>query len=144
MVIGARTFPITLQYPEMFPFSAPSVFPRGEITRWSSHQFGAGGELCLEFGPDNWTEEMTGVQMIESAHRLLSSENPPEGRGQIVVSRHVDTLGQRLRGTYTRLLVTRGIADWFASVPARPAVTGNLLTLYHAKSSTYVLKDIRD
>src|SRR5208282_5261860 len=76
IAVGNRTFPIFLRYPDTFPFSPPSVFPRGDNSRWSSHQFGAGGELCLEYGPDNWTPDMTGVLMIESAHRLLSLENP--------------------------------------------------------------------
>lgn len=90
---GNRVFPIFLRYPDMFPYSPPSVFPRGDGSRWSSHQFGAGGELCLEFGPDNWTPNMTGIQMIESAHRLLSLENPTSSEEAAIASRHVETLG---------------------------------------------------
>ena len=97
IAVGDRIFPIFLRYPEMFPFSPPSVFPRGDKSRWSSHQFGPGGELCLEHGPDNWMPEMTGVQMIESAHQLLLLENPSEGAPTVVASRHVETLGQKLR-----------------------------------------------
>jgi sulfur-carrier protein adenylyltransferase/sulfurtransferase len=125
IAVGNRTFPIFLRYPDMFPFSPPSVFPRGEKSRWSSHQFGAGGELCLEYGPDNWTPEMTGVQMIESAQRLLSLENPSGGEPEVVASRHLDTLGQQLRLSYMRLLVTRELATFFASAPADRTMTGN-------------------
>lgn len=139
--VGERVFPIFLSYPDMFPFSPPSVFPRGDNTRWSMHQFSA-GELCLEYGPDNWTPEMTGAQVMESAHRLLWAENPTEGEPAIVPSRHMDTLGQRLRGTYTRLLVTRELAAYFATVPADVALTGNLLMCYHTKSSTYLLNNV--
>jgi sulfur-carrier protein adenylyltransferase/sulfurtransferase len=139
---GNRIFPVFLRFPEMFPFSPPSVFPRGDKTRWSAHQFGADGELCLEFGPDNWTPEMTGVQMIESAHRLLSLENPSQGEPEIVVSRHVETLGQQLRLSYVRLLVTRELAAFFESAPASTAMIGNLIHCYHTKGSTYVLNAV--
>ena len=142
IVVGGRTFPVFLRYPEMFPFSPPSVFPRGDDSRWSSHQFGAGGELCLEFGPDNWTSEMSGVQIVESAHRLLSLENPSEGEPEVVASRHEETLGQQLRTAYTRLLVTRDLAAFFETVPPNVTMTGNLLVCYHAKSSTYVLSEV--
>ena len=30
IAVGNRTFPIFLRYPDMFPFSPPSVFPRGD------------------------------------------------------------------------------------------------------------------
>ncbi|MGA8611162.1 MAG: hypothetical protein WB760_05505 [Xanthobacteraceae bacterium] len=142
IAVGNRTFPIFLRYPDMFPFSPPSIFPRGDDSRWSSHQFGAGGELCLEFGPDNWTPEMTGVQMIESAHRLLSLETPSEGELEVVASRHVETLGQQLRTAYTRLLVTRGLAAFFETIPPKVTITGNLLACYHARGSTYVLSEV--
>lgn len=142
IAVGNRTFPIFLRYPDMFPFSPPSVFPRGEKSRWSSHQFGAGGELCLEYGPDNWTPEMTGVQMIESAQRLLSLENPSGGEPEVVASRHLDTLGQQLRLSYMRLLVTRELATFFASASANRTMTGNLIHCYHEGGSTYILSTV--
>ena len=97
LVAGGRVRPALLQYPAHFPNTPPSVLPRGDDSRWSTHQFGAGGELCLEFGPDNWTPDMTGIQMIESAHRLLDGENPLSGERGIVSSRHATSLGLRLR-----------------------------------------------
>ena len=140
---GNRVFPIFLRFPEMFPFSPPSVFPRGDDkTRWSALQFGPNGELCLEFGPDNWTPEMTGVQLMESAHKLLSLENPSEGEPSVVASRHVETLGQQLRLSYVRFLVTRELAAFFESAPTNTAITGNLIHCYHTKGSTYVLNAV--
>lgn len=128
---GGRVYPVFLQYPTQFPDTPPSVFPRGDTTRWSNHQFEAGGELCLEFGPDNWTPDMTGVQMIESAHRLLEGENPAPNEKSIVASRHVSSLGQRLRAESIRLLVTRELAALFAGVPAGVPLMGNLLASFH-------------
>ena len=109
IVAGSRVYPIYLQYPELFPHTPPSVFPRGDASRWSSHQFGAGGELCLEYGPDNWTPDLTGTRLIDSAHRLLETENPPSGERSAVPSRHLDSLGQKLRLEYSRILLTRNI-----------------------------------
>jgi len=128
---GGRVYPICLRYPAQFPDTPPSVLPRGDTTRWSNHQFEAGGELCLEFGPDNWTPDMTGVQMVESAHRLLEGENPAPNERGIVTSRHISSLGQRLRVDSIRLLVTRELQTLLAGVPAGVPLTANLLASFH-------------
>src|SRR5262245_25602637 len=49
-----QKFPLTMIYAALHPNAPPSVFPR-DGARLSSHQYGAGGELCLEFRSDNWT-----------------------------------------------------------------------------------------
>jgi len=67
---------ISLRYPGHFPHSPPSVLPRDDSERWSDHQYGPGGELCLEFGPDNWHPDITGADLIASAQRLLQGERP--------------------------------------------------------------------
>jgi hypothetical protein len=141
IVTGIRTFQVFLRYPDMFPHSPPSVFPRDEATRWSNHQFGPGGELCLEFGPDNWTSEMAGAQMLESAYRLLSQENPVNGEPEVVASRHQVTLGQQLRNFYSRLLVTPELATLFATLPAGTTVTGKLQSYYHERT-TYIVTEV--
>ena len=46
-VVAGTTYPAFLRYPHHFPNVPPLVFPRDGTTRWSSHQYGAGGELCL-------------------------------------------------------------------------------------------------
>jgi len=71
---SGRLYKISLRYPNHFPHSPPLVLPRNDSERWSSHQFGEGGELCLEYGPDNWHPDVTGADMVVSAHRLLDSE----------------------------------------------------------------------
>jgi len=104
--VASRVFPVSMRYPDHFPHSPPLVLPRGETERWSSHQYGAGGELCLEFGSDNWHPDITGADMILSAHRLLQGENPVTGARAAVASRHKTTVGQDLRGTRRRLMAT--------------------------------------
>jgi sulfur-carrier protein adenylyltransferase/sulfurtransferase len=142
IAIGDRIYPVYLQYPEMFPHSPPSVFPRGETGRWSQHQFGPGGELCLEYGPDNWTPDLTGVHLIESAHRLLQGENPGLGEKGIVESRHSDTLGQKLRSEYSRLLITRGFEDFLPELPVRAPATCNFVSSHHKESVIHVIDKI--
>ncbi len=71
-------FNLLLTYHSTFPYSAPGVAPL-DPSKLSDHQYG-NGDLCLEIRPDNWREEFTGADMIESAFNLLDKEKPdPEG-----------------------------------------------------------------
>src|SRR5437762_2668879 len=108
---SARAYPISLRYANHFPHSPPLVLPRGESTRWSEHQYGAGGELCLQHGTDNWHPALTGADMLRSAHQLLESEARVDGRQGTVASRHSTTLGQNLRFEHIRFLVTTAFAE---------------------------------
>ena len=142
LVVSDRTFSVSLCYPNHFPHSPPMVLPRGEPVRWSSHQYGVGGELCLEFGPDNWHQDLTGADMIQSAHRLLLSEQPESGLPGLVASRHSTTLGQNLRGTLCRLLVTRSLAALAAKIPHRVAMIGSVLGIFHDESFVNILASL--
>jgi len=142
IAVGDSAYRVYLQYPEMFPHSPPSVFPRGEKGRWSQHQFGPGGELCLEYGPDNWTPDLTGVQLIESTHRLLQGENPGLGEKGIVESRHSDTLGQKLRSEYSRVLITRSLETFLPTLPVLVPATCNLVSAYHQESVIHVIDKV--
>lgn len=100
---GGLRWRLTMRYPDFFPSIPPQVF-NADGTRLSGHQYGADGELCLEYRPDNWEQSVTGAMMIESAHRLLVGESPAlDGPG--VASAHRVTEGQRLRGTVFRLAI---------------------------------------
>ena len=61
--VGELIIPLTLTYPEFFPDATPSVVPQDGVCL-SGHQYGAAGELCLQYRPDNWTPEITGAMMI--------------------------------------------------------------------------------
>jgi hypothetical protein len=52
VMVGEKAWPVSMRYPNHFPHSPPLVLPRDEKARWSGHQYGAGGELCLEYGAD--------------------------------------------------------------------------------------------
>lgn len=136
---GGRTYEVSLRYPNHFPHSPPSVLPRSGDQRWSSHQYGAGGELCLEYGPDNWHPDITGADMIVSAHKLLGAEMSSPDERNAIPSRHLTTLGQDLRLSYGRLLVTRELAALAESLDKGTARAATVTILFHQESSTNVV-----
>lgn len=103
--VGERIIRLTLSYPEFFPDTPPSVVPRDGV-RLSGHQYSADGELCLQYRPDNWMPEVTGAMMIESAYRLLSSE---QVTGEPALSEHQTLPAQRARNAVFRFLYSRSV-----------------------------------
>jgi molybdopterin/thiamine biosynthesis adenylyltransferase len=69
-------YPVRLIYPDQFPSVPAWVEPQDLNVRWSSHQYGTGGSLCLELRPDNWTPQASGADVLRSAYNLLRAENP--------------------------------------------------------------------
>src|ERR1019366_5279127 len=138
----AGTRAISLRYPNHFPYSPPSVLPRGGAERWSGHQYGPGGELCLEYGPDNWHPDLTGADMIASAHRLLQGERPAPDQSAAVASRHKTTLGQDLRNKFTRFIVTRALPDVLAGIPESTMVPASAIGMFHGDSYVQVIASI--
>lgn len=140
--VAGRAFPVSMRYPDHFPHSPPLVLPRGETERWSSHQYGAGGELCLEFGSDNWHPDLTGADMILSAHRLLQGENPQPDARATVASRHKTTVGQDLRGTGKRLMTTPALAEYLAGIPEGMVLTASLVGVFHEEVNIYIVASV--
>lgn len=82
-------YPVRLVYPDQFPFVPAWVEPQDDTVRWSDHQYGRGGILCLELRPDNWSPSATGADVLRSAFNLLRTENPlGEGAKERVPSGH--------------------------------------------------------
>jgi molybdopterin/thiamine biosynthesis adenylyltransferase len=142
IVVGDRSFPVSLRYPSHFPHSPPVVLPRGDTERWSSHQYGAGGELCLEFGPDNWRPDITGADMIESAHRLLAGERPSLQETGQVATRHATTLGQKLSGDLMRMLITRDLAAVIERITEGAMCEASLTSTWRDRSGVYTVSSI--
>ena len=139
ILVGGKVFEATLCYPNHFPHSPPLVLPRDETSRWSSHQWGAGGELCLEWGPDNWHPDITGANMLESAQRLLIGERPQDGHVGTVASRHDMTIGQTLRSQYFYLLVTNELSGALASIPELAPLKATAIAQFHLESYIYIV-----
>lgn len=117
-------YELQLSFPALYPDAPPVVRPRNMEHRLSSHQYGgADGPLCLEWGPDNWHRDITAVQMLESAHKLLETENPL-GRDRpeipvVAASRHKLQIGQELRGELLRWYESAEFADFLKAQPEK-------------------------
>lgn len=137
-----RAFKAELVYPHTFPFTPPSVLPT-EREHWSGHQYGGGGELCLEWGADNWTPERTGADMVVSAERLLSGEGHVEGEVPAQVpSRHALTLGQDVRNKSFRFVITETAAAHLVALPPAASFRARLLWNDNDKQHQLAVVDI--
>ncbi len=106
----------TITYPNFFPDMPPQVCPREEV-QLSRHQYGPGGELCLEYRPDNWEPSVTGAMMIESAYRLLTTEQPEVNVRSEVESAHRVTIAQLARTETLRFLLPSRLVPHLALLP---------------------------
>jgi sulfur-carrier protein adenylyltransferase/sulfurtransferase len=79
-------YPVRLVYPDQFPLVPAWIEPQEEV-RWSGHQYGK-RTLCLEWRPDNWVPTATGADVLRSALRLLTIEDPLGGGGRAAPSDH--------------------------------------------------------
>jgi molybdopterin/thiamine biosynthesis adenylyltransferase len=120
--IGERKIPLTLVFPDFFPDAAPSILAR-DRELLSGHQYGPSGELCLEHRPDNWMPDVTGAMMIESAYRLLSTE---EETGQSAPADHRITRAQRLRHSALRFLFSKDTLSGLDTVAEGHPVEGEM------------------
>ena len=139
IVVAGEYFPVRLIYPTHFPYAPPSLIPRGAVERWSSHQYGATGELCLEFGPDNWQEHISGADMLQSGHRLLLGEAIEALGGGPVASRDRPVQAAPLRGKKLRFFMSLEAQRRMSLLPAPSSVAGSAYLLWHEETRVYVL-----
>lgn len=106
IVLARGRFPLVMIYHGTFPASPPSIRPANGETRLSSHQYGAGGDLCLDIRNDNWTPDIQGADMVQSARRLLEMESPgDDGEAVTAPSAHDYPLVMALRKDLRRFYV---------------------------------------
>lgn len=119
MEVHGHRYPVKMIYPATYPASPPTVLPQEADRRWSEHQYGTTGELCLEWGPDNWHEDITGADMLRSAHRLLDIESTGgDGSSRIIApSRHSLALGQKIRREKFRFVSIDSLETYLNSLP---------------------------
>ena len=132
LIVNAKALPFTLAYPALFPETPPSVLPR-DGQNYSSHQWGDGGELCLEYRTDNWDPAVTGAMMIKSAYRLLSGEQPALDQRAVVPSAHQVSLGQKLRNTNFRAFLTHQLRNCISTLVPGSSFTCNVAETFVAK-----------
>lgn len=132
IIINDIFYEVELIYPHLFPDTPAFIRPRISTTpiRWSEHQYGPGGTLCLEWGPDNWSSEVTGAMLLRSAYKLLTAEVVAGAPLTPIPSRHRTTFGQTLRGANCRVVVTDKLRDCLNQLPYEShhnLVTHNLM-----------------
>ena len=134
--VNSEVLPFVLKYPSLFPHTPPSVFPR-DGRRHSGHQYGTGGEMCLEYRSDNWDPSVGGAMMIISTYCLLSGEQPSQNERAVVADAHRATLGQQLRDAKGRFLTTPGFRGFMGQMPAGTCAPGTAID-YVAPGKTWV------
>lgn len=133
-----QTFPLTMTYSGFHPDAPPVVIPR-DGGRLSAHQYGPGGNLCLEFRADNWETSVTGAMMVESAHRLIAGERG-EGGGEVPSAHHV-SVGQSVRGEHFRFLVTERAERLLQAIEPGGRIAVELAEKAHAGTITTTLTE---
>ncbi|ANH69637.1 ThiF family adenylyltransferase [Mitsuaria sp. 7] len=105
---GGKLREARLEFPFIYPGAPPRLVPRGERQRWSSHQWGIWGELCLQIRADTWVKSFDAADVMRSARHLLDTEGTLDdaGRPGVVPSEHPFTQGQLLRWQYARLVLS--------------------------------------
>ena len=126
--VNGEILPFVLKYPSLFPDTPPSVFP-SDGRRHSGHQYGTGGEMCLEYRSDNWEPSVTGAMMLASTYRLLSGEQPSPDERAVVPDAHRASLGQQLRSAKGRYLTTAGFRAFVARLTAGTCTSGTAIDL---------------
>lgn len=134
MTVHGRTYEGRMSYPDVFPNSPPFIRPRDGSELWSGHQYGAGGSLCLQWRADNWQPEVTGADMIRSAHELLSIEKDPQ-RPTFAPSAHSLTPGQTMRIEKRRLIATRGLLQPWCDQPMLSVTEFQVVKIYSIGAS---------
>lgn len=126
--VNGETLPFVLKYPSHFSDTPPSVFPCDD-RRHSDHQYGTGGEMCLEYRSDNWDPSVTGAMMIASTYRLLSGEQTSQDERAVVPDAHRASLGQQLRSAKGRYLTTAAFREFMAQMTAGTCAPGTAVDL---------------
>lgn len=131
MTVHDRVFAGRMKYPDTFPNSPPYICPRDNSARWSDHQYGVGGSLCLQWRADNWQTDVTGADMVRSAQELLRTEQHPD-LPNAVPSVHRLTTGQTLRGEFRRFVITPEVLVSWEAIPLSTRSRLKSATLYSA------------
>lgn len=141
--VAGEIFQVELIYPNLFPETPAFVRPGNGITpRWSNHQYGPGGVLCLEWGPDTWRPEISGADLLRSTYKLLSTERPAGGDSIKVPSRHYVTLGQEVRQNPRRLLFNTPVAELVGKLEDQSYLKLITKRIFHDSNTVFFISEM--
>lgn len=141
MLIHGRNYSGRMTYPDVFPNSPPYIRPRDNSERWTVHQYGAGGSLCLQWRADNWLPHVTGADIVRSAFELLSTEQHPVTPG-VVSSDHRLTEGQSMRNEEYRFVATKGFLNVLFTLPQQSKLTLKTHTILNSTATVAFVSEI--
>ncbi len=141
MVIHGRTYAGRMTYPDVFPNSPPYIRPREPSERWTLHQYGSGGSLCLQWRADNWLPHVTGADIVRNAFELLSTEQHPENPG-VVPSAHRLTEGQSMQSEVYRFVATNGLFNTLDALPLQSSSTLKTNSILNATAIVTFVSEI--
>lgn len=104
LVTENRHILLHLVFPALFPDLPPFVIPANDTVRLSQHQYGEGGELCLQYRPDNWHPDCKSTDVVRSAKALLDA-TPADDFLSEVESDHPSDLPSVLAGYPRRFML---------------------------------------
>lgn len=143
ITVHGRVFEGRMTYPSMFPDSPPYIRPRDRSERWSSHQYGAGGSLCLQWRADNWNPDVTGADIVRSAQELLSTELHPELPHSVPSADRL-TIGQEMRGVRRRFVATSDLLARLTMLPIPSRTRLTSATVYNEETIVMFVVKVAD
>ncbi|MHA3980578.1 ThiF family adenylyltransferase [Halovulum sp. GXIMD14794] len=105
-----RRVPLRMVFPVLFPDLPPFVVPADDTIRLSQHQYGAGGELCLQYRSDNWHPDCKSTDVVRSAKALIEA-TPANDAISDVESAHPTDLPTVLAAYSLRFMLPPKTAD---------------------------------
>ena len=146
LFIDDKVVGLKLIYPAYYPANPPTVYPAVKERLSSEHQYGRDGELCLEWGADNWYEDLTAGDMIISAYKLLALENvnSDEISAADIPSRHKLELGQEVRTKYSRFLChNKFIESFLDKLHFNQSYNAKFIYIQIDNSSPIILNEVK-
>ncbi|MEP5757913.1 MAG: ThiF family adenylyltransferase [Litoreibacter sp.] len=110
LVTKDRRVPLCMSFPVLFPDLPPFVVPADDTVRLSQHQYGEGGELCLQYRSDNWHPDCKSADVVRSTKALIDATPAHETISE-VESAHPTDLASVLAAYPLRFMLPPKTAD---------------------------------
>ncbi len=141
--VHEHEYTVNMVYPTLFPEVPPTVYPKNQTERWSSHQY-LSGALCLEWRPDTWYSDVTGAQVLESAYTLLKIENPLGTDSHFIApSQHNLSIGQILCASYGRYYTHSNLTTYLAELPSTVAGSVEFSVQWQSESFLIIIHGVQ-